>query len=110
MPSSAPFKWRHLQADLLRCAVRWCLRSAVSSRDVEERLREGAGWGDHTPVFRGVQRDAPELDQRGRPSRRVTKAASRGDDTCIQIKQPRRPICSDKASMCIMWWTTIIEV
>jgi transposase-like protein len=48
--------------------VRWCLRYALSDRDVEELLRERGLWGDHTTVFRWVQRDAPELDQRCQPS------------------------------------------
>ena len=62
------FKWRHFQADIILCAVRWCLRYALSSRDIEELLRERGLWGDHTTVFRWVQRYAPELDQRCRPS------------------------------------------
>jgi transposase-like protein len=61
-------KWHHFQADIILCAVRWCLRYALSDRDVEELLRERGLWGDHTTVFRWVQRDAPELDQRCRPS------------------------------------------
>jgi transposase, IS6 family len=59
-------KWRHFQADIILCAV--CLRYALSCRDVEELLRERGLWGDHTAVFRWVQRYAPELDQRCRPS------------------------------------------
>jgi IS6 family transposase len=61
-------KWRHFQTDIILCAVRWYLRYALSSRDVEELLRERGLCGDHTTVFRWVQRDARELDQRCRPS------------------------------------------
>jgi IS6 family transposase len=62
-------QWRHFQAHIILCAVRWCLRYALSSRDIEELLRACGLWGDHTTVLRWVQRDAPELDQRCRPSR-----------------------------------------
>ena len=33
------FKWRHFQADIILCAVRWYLRYALSYRDVQERSR-----------------------------------------------------------------------
>jgi transposase, IS6 family len=61
-------KWRHFQADIILCAVRWCRRYALSYRDDEELLGEHNLWGDHTTVFRWVQCYAPELDQRCRPS------------------------------------------
>jgi transposase, IS6 family len=32
------FKWRHFQADIILCAVRWYLRYALSYRDVEELM------------------------------------------------------------------------
>jgi hypothetical protein len=74
------FKWRHFQADIILCAVRWYLRYALSYRDVEELLRERGVWVDHTTVFRWVQRDAPELDQRCRPHLRATNDSYRVDD------------------------------
>ena len=82
------FKWRHFQADIILCAVRWYLRYALSYRDVEELLRERGVWVDHTMVFRWVQRDAPELDRRCRPSLRATKDSYRVDATYIKIKKP----------------------
>ena len=39
MSNPSLFKWRHFQADLILCAVRWYLRYALSDRDVEELLR-----------------------------------------------------------------------
>jgi IS6 family transposase len=81
------FKWRHFQADIILCAVRWYLRSALSYRDVEELLRERGVWVDHTTVFRWVQRDAPELDKRCRPSLRATNDSYRVDETYIKINK-----------------------
>jgi transposase-like protein len=81
------FKWRHFQADIILCAVRWYLRYALSYRDVEELLRERGVWVDHTTVFRWVQRYAPELDKRCRPSLRATNDSYRVDETYIKIKK-----------------------
>jgi IS6 family transposase len=66
------FTWRHFEADILLCVVRWYLRYVLSYRDVEELLRERGVWIDHTTVFRWVQRDAPALDKPCRSSLRAT--------------------------------------
>lgn len=87
MSDPSLFKWRHFQADVILCAVRWYLRYALSYRDVEELLRERGVWVDHTTVFRWVQRYAPELDQRCRPSLRATNDSYRVDETYIKIKK-----------------------
>ena len=34
MHDPALFKWRHFEADIILCAVRWYLRYALSDRDV----------------------------------------------------------------------------
>ncbi len=54
---------------------------------VEELLRERGVWVDHTTVFRWVQRYAPELDRRCRPSLRATNDSYRVDETYIKIKK-----------------------
>jgi transposase, IS6 family len=81
------FKWRHFEADIILCAVRWYLRYALSYRDVEELLRERGISIDHTTVFRWVQRYAPELDRRCRPFLRATNDSYRVDETYIKIKK-----------------------
>jgi transposase, IS6 family len=87
MPNLALLNWRPFEADIILGAVRWYLRSALRYRDVAERLRERGVWGDHTTVYRGVQRSAPALDKRCRPSLRATHASSRVDATDIKRKQ-----------------------
>jgi transposase-like protein len=77
-----------VEADISLCAVRWYRRSALRSRDIEARLRERGGWVDHTTGFRWGPRDAPALDRRGRPSRRVIHGLSRVDAPSITITQP----------------------
>jgi hypothetical protein len=54
------------------CAVRWYLRYALSSRDVEKLLQERGVQVDHTMGFRWVQRYAPELDKRCRLQLKAT--------------------------------------
>lgn len=87
MSDPSLFKWRHFQADIILCAVRWYLRYALSYRDVEELMRERGVWVDHTTVYRWVQRYAPELDQRCRPYLHVTNDSYRVDETYIKIKK-----------------------
>jgi transposase, IS6 family len=81
------FKWRHFEAEIILCAVRWYLRYALNYRDVEELLRERSVSADHTTVFRWVQRYAPELDRRCRPYLRATNDSHRVDEICIKIKK-----------------------
>jgi transposase-like protein len=87
MSDPALFKWRHFEAEIILCAVRWYLRYALSYRDVEELLRECGVSVDHTTVFRWVQRYAPELDRRCRPYLRATNDSYRVDETSIKIKK-----------------------
>ena len=88
MSDPSLFTWRHLEADILLCAVRWYLRSALRSRDIEELLRERGVWVDHTTVLRWGPRDAPELDRRCRPSLRATHESDRVDEPSIKITKP----------------------
>jgi len=87
MSDPSLFKWRHFEAEIILCAVRWDLRYALSYRDVEELLRERGVSIDHTTVFRWVQRYAPELDQRCRSHLKRTNDSYRVDETYIKIKK-----------------------
>ena len=87
MSDPSLFTWRHLNADIILCAVRWSLRDVLSSRDIEELLRERGVWVDHTTGVRWVPRDAPELDRRCRPSRRAAHESSRVDAPSITINK-----------------------
>jgi transposase-like protein len=40
MSDPSLFKWRHFEADMILCTVRWSLRHVLSYRDGEELLRE----------------------------------------------------------------------
>jgi transposase, IS6 family len=81
------FKWRHFEADIILCTVRWYLRYALSYRDVEELMHERGVSVDHTTTFRWVQRYAPELERRCRPLLKATNDSYRVDETYIKIKK-----------------------
>jgi hypothetical protein len=44
-------QWRHFEAEIIVCAVRWYLRFSLSYRDVEELLMERGRRADHTTVW-----------------------------------------------------------
>jgi len=87
MSDPALFKWRHFEAEIILCAVRWYLRYALSYRDVEELMHDRGVSVDHTTVFRWVQRYAPELEQRCRARLKTTNDSYRVDETYIKVKK-----------------------
>ena len=79
----AIFTWRHTEPELILCAVRWSLRDSLSFRDGEERRRERGLEADPTTIWRWVQHDGPELEER---LRRHPSAAWR--ETCQYTRSP----------------------
>jgi len=68
-----------------RC-VRWYLRYALSSRDLEERMRERGLPVDHPTISRWVQHSAPALENRCRPRLTATNASWRVDERDVKSK------------------------
>jgi transposase, IS6 family len=87
MRNPSPFKWRHFEAAIIRCTVRWSLRYALSDRAVEELLQERGVAVEHTTILRWVQRDALALAQRCRPQLKATHDSHRVDETSRKIKK-----------------------
>ena len=88
-PRPALFKWRHFEPEIIVCAVRWYLRFSLSYRDVEELLMERGLPADHTTIWRGVQRYAPELNQRCRRELKPTNGSWRVDETYSALSSAR---------------------
>jgi IS6 family transposase len=86
MHQQNPFTWRHFEAEIILLCVRWYLRYSLSSRDVEEMMRERELQVDHTTIYRWVQHYAPELEKRCRPHLKTTNDSWRVDETYIKIK------------------------
>jgi transposase, IS6 family len=66
--------------------VRWCLRYALSYRDLEEMMNERGLSVDHTTIYRWVQAYAPEPEKRIRHHLSLTNDSYRVDETYIKVK------------------------
>jgi transposase-like protein len=75
------------EAEIILLCVRWYLRYALSYRDLEEMMGERGLSVDHTPIYRWVQHDAPELDKRCRPHLKACNDSWKVDETYIKIKK-----------------------
>jgi transposase, IS6 family len=86
--SSRPdlFKWRHLEPEIIVCAVRWYLRYSLSYRDVRELLAERGLSVAHTTLWRWIQRYTPELNRGLRTHLKPTNRSWRIDETYICVK------------------------
>src|SRR5437764_3085576 len=87
MKTSAPFKWRHFQAEIILLCFRWYLRYPLSYRDLEEMMLERGLHVDHTTIYRWVQHYAPELEKRCRPHLNATNDSWRVDETYVKVKK-----------------------
>ena len=86
MSHPSPFNWRHSEAEIMLLCLRWYLRYSLSSRDLEEMLRERGIRVDHATLYRWVQRYAPELDRRCRPHLKATTDSWRVEETSVKVK------------------------
>jgi IS6 family transposase len=66
-------------------AVRWYLRYAMSSRDVEDLLAERGIQVDHVSVYRWVQRFTPLLIDAARPCRHIPGDRWFVDETYVKV-------------------------
>src|SRR5215472_13787082 len=65
--------------------VRWCLRSSLTYRDLEEIMAERNLSVDHVTIWRWVQRYAPVLNQRVRREMRHPNRSWRVDETYVRV-------------------------
>ena len=75
--------WRPTEPELILCAVRWSLRDSLSFRDGDERRRARGLEADPTTIWRWVQHDGPELEERLRRHLKPTKRSWRVDETDV---------------------------
>jgi transposase, IS6 family len=71
--------------DVTVLAVRWYLRVALSSRDVEELLAERGVEVDHRTSYRWVQRFTPLLVEAARPCRHAVGQRWFVDETSVKV-------------------------
>jgi transposase-like protein len=87
MEHSKLFRWRHFEAEMILLCVRWYLRYALSSRDLEEMMLERGLHVDHTTIFRSRPALCPELEKRCRPHLKACIDSWKGDETSIKVKK-----------------------
>ena len=79
--------------------VRWCLRSSLTYRDLEEIMAERNLSVDHVTIWRWVQRYAPVLNQRVRREMRHPNRSWRVDETYVRVARNWAPL-----SRCRFCW------
>jgi IS6 family transposase len=82
-----PFQWRHVEAEIILLCIRWYLRYALSSRDLEEMMLERGLHVDYTTSYRWAQQYASELDKRCRPHLKACNDSWKIDETSIKIRK-----------------------
>jgi len=82
------FKWRHFQGQIILGAVRWYCKYGIRYRELVEMMAEHGVRLDHSTVYRGVQRYAPEIEQRVRWAwhRPGFRGQWHVDETYIKVK------------------------
>ena len=81
MTAARALRGYRFPADVLLWAVRRYLQFPISYRDLERMLADRGVTVDHTTVYRGVQRSAPELAKRTRRHLRPCRGPWHVDET-----------------------------
>jgi len=80
------FKYRQFQKEIILQCVRWYLSYPLSSRNLEEIMKERGVSVDHSTVNRWVLEYAPQLEASSRKHRKRVGKSWRLDETYIRIK------------------------
>ena len=80
------FKGRYFEREILLWAVRWYVAYPISSRQLEERMRDRGVTVDHSTLNRWVIKYAPEVAKRFRRCQRPVGRSWRMDETYVKIK------------------------
>ena len=81
----SPLRCQDYAPGVILLSVRWYCRYQLSSRDVEEMMRERGLDIDRSTVFRWAQRYAPEINKRVRPYLKMSGTSYRVDETYIKV-------------------------
>src|SRR5262245_10453622 len=80
------FKGAHFPQDIILTAVRWYVAYPLSTRHVEELMRERGVRVDHSTVNRWVIKYSPQLEGAFHRRKRLVRVSWRMDETYIKIK------------------------
>jgi transposase-like protein len=80
------FKGAHFPQEIILTAVRWYVAYPLSTRHVEELMRERGVHVDHATVNRWVIKYSPQLEEAFHRRKRPVQVSWRMDETYIKIK------------------------
>ena len=80
------FTGAHFPQDIILTGVRWYVASPLSTRHVEELLRERGVHVDHSTLNRWVSKYSPQLDAAFHRRKRPVRVSWRMDETYIRVK------------------------
>jgi putative transposase len=80
------FKGAHFPQDIILMAVRWYVAYPLSTRHVEELMRERGVHVDHSTVNRWVIKYSPPLEDAFHRCKRPVQVSWRMDETYIKVK------------------------
>jgi putative transposase len=81
------FKGAHFPQEIILTAVRWYVAYPLSTRHVEELMRERGVPVDHATVSRWVIKYSPPLEEAFHHRQRPVRVSWRMDETYIKIKE-----------------------
>jgi transposase-like protein len=79
------FKRRRFPVEIILLCVRWYCKYGITYRDLAEMLQERGVEVDASPLFRWVQRYAPELEKRVRWYQGYRAGSWRVDETYVRV-------------------------
>jgi putative transposase len=80
------FKGAHVPQDIILAGVRWYIAYPLSTRHVEELMRERGVHVDHSTINRWVIKYSPQLEEAFHRRKRPVRRSWRMDETSIKVK------------------------
>jgi putative transposase len=80
------FKGAHFPQEIILTGVRWYVAYPLSTRHVEERMRERGIHVDHSTIYRWVIKYSPQLEEAFHRRKRPMGRSWRLDETYIRVK------------------------
>ena len=80
------FKGAHFPQDIILTGVRWYIAYPLSTRHVEELMRERGVHVDHSTINRWVIKYSPQLEEAFHRRKRPVRRSWRMDETYITVK------------------------
>jgi putative transposase len=80
------FKGAHFPQDIILTGVRWYVAYPLSTRHVEELMRERGVYVDHSTINRWVVKYSPQLEEAFHRRKRSVGRSWRMDETYLKVK------------------------